>query len=1173
MGHPAVAQAVVTVREDRPGDQRLVAYVQTTDVQSTDPQTADLQTADLQPTDLQSTDLQSTDLRTTGLQTGDAQPAGPRPPDSRADDSDRVAEWRQIHDAWHSRAADGGIPLGQDFSGWNSSYDDTPIPVDEMREWRDATVERIREHAPRRVLEIGVGSGLILAGVAPGCAEYWGTDLSAHSIGRLRSTVGAVDGLAGRVTLRAQPADDFTGIPEGHFDTVVLNSVVQYFPSPGYLARVLAGALERLAPGGRIFVGDVRNSRLQRTFQTAVQLLRAPGAQDGAAVLRAVGHRLDQEKELLVDPRFFLALRASRTDIGGVDIRLKRATAHNELSRHRYDAVLHKLPAVAAVLPEPRRLTWEELTEGTARENAATAGLGRLAGLLAEGTAPLLVRGVPNGRVAAETAAARALAEGAAPAVAAGLLGAPRPGAADPEALYALAGEHGLRAAVTWAPEGTDDRVDVLFTAEAPPAEAPPAGAPESGVPAPLCVAPADEAPGAPERYATAPTATGATTAPGGPAATAESVPLPESLRARIAATLPAYMTPSLFVVLPALPLTPNGKVDRAALPAPDLPALQGAREPMTPREEIMCGLFAEVLGIDRCGRDDDFFELGGHSLLATRLINRIRSVFGVDLGIHIVFDHSTVAGLVPQLADGDTPYTPLEPRPRPGVLPLSFAQQRLWFINRMAPRSATYNMPLALALTGALDRTALAGAITDVVHRHETLRTVFPEADGVPRQHILPADEAAVGLTVHQVAGLSPGETEDRLHEAARIPFRLDTEPPLRADLFARGPREHVLLLTLHHIAADGWSTAPLARDLLTAYQARCQGGAPDWEPLPVQYADYTLWQRDRFGAGVRTDEDNPELAYWRTALEGLPELLPLPTDRPRPRMSTHRGDLVRFGWDAALHERLTALARTHNATLFMVVHATLAALLTRLGAGTDIPVGSVVAGRRDSALNDLVGFFVSTLVLRADTSGDPTFEELLARVRTADLDGYAHQDTPFEQLVETLNPVRSPSHHPLFQVGVGLQDDPAGNFRLPGLEVATRLLGTGSARFDLFFNLVERRDEDGRPAGVAGELEYSTDLFDASTVTGLVERWARLLDAVTADPARRIASVDLMAPGERAALERRGDGGAAGRTGADTLPGLLESVVGLVPGAVAVECAGVGVSYGVVNARVNRL
>ncbi|MFE9820443.1 amino acid adenylation domain-containing protein, partial [Streptomyces sp. NPDC005773] len=652
---------------------------------------------------------------------------------------------------------------------------------------------------------------------------------------------------------------------------------------------------------------------------------------------------------------------------------------------------------------------------------------------------------------------------------------------------------------------------------------------------------------------------------------TTGDTPDPATLRTHLAHTLPDYMLPSTYVSLDALPLTPNGKLDRNALPTPDYGVgAEVSRRARTPQEEILCGLFADVLGLERVGVDDSFFELGGHSLLATRLVSRIRTALGAELSIRRLFEAPTVAGIAAEVARGTgTARTGVVAGVRPERVPLSFAQRGQWFVHRLEGPNATYNIPVALRLSGALDREALEAALADVVGRHESLRTVIAEDDEGAYQVVRPVD-TAVPLAVEQVAD------EERLGEALAVAtaraFDLATEIPLRATLFRIGPDEHVLLLLLHHIAADEWSFGPLARDLTEAYTARCEGAAPDWAPLPVQYADYTLWQREVLGS-----EDDPDsrlaaqLNYWRDALTGLPVELDLPTDRPRPAAPSHRGGTITFDIPQELHAGITDVAREHQASTFMVLQAALSVLLNRLGAGTDIPIGTPIAGRTDDAVEGLIGYFLNTLVLRTDLSGDPTFSELLSRVRHSDLAAYSNQDVPFERLVEVLNPQRSAARHPLFQVRLVVQNaDPRSSaglaLGLPGLSASMVPTGAEGAKFDLLFRLYEKE------AGLGGVLEYSADLYDASTAQSLCERFLRVLATVVTEPEQRVGRVEVLSATERhRMLDEWND------TARDVEPAsvvtLFQAQAARTPDAPALIVDGTSLSYAELDLRSNRL
>ncbi|MFF5257222.1 amino acid adenylation domain-containing protein [Streptomyces leeuwenhoekii] len=502
--------------------------------------------------------------------------------------------------------------------------------------------------------------------------------------------------------------------------------------------------------------------------------------------------------------------------------------------------------------------------------------------------------------------------------------------------------------------------------------------------------------------------------------------------------------------------------------------------------------------------------------------------------------------------------------------MPLSHAQRRLWFIDRLEGPSATYNIPLVLHLTGEIDRPALRAALHDLVTRHESLRTVYPEHDGVPCQHILDPAEAAVELTETHLA---PGRLPAAVEETALHGFDLAARPPLRARLLTTGPDTAALVLVMHHITGDGWSHTPLLRDLSTAYAARRTGTAPQWQPLPVQYADYTLWQHRTLGDGDDPGSElNRQLAYWRQQLAGLPEELEYRTDRPRPEAATHRGDSVPLTLGPAEHAAVAELARANGVTVFMVLQAALAALLTRMGAGTDIPLGAPTAGRTDTALDDLVGFFVNTLVLRTDTSGDPTFRELLARVRETDLAAYAHQDVPFDRLVEELNPPRSLARHPLFQVMLILHNTAGPDIDLPGLRARVEGARTPVARFDMSFSLWERYGDDGRAQGIQGGIRYAADLFDRPTAAALAARFQRLLTAAAHDPGLTVDALPVLdEEEEHQLLVARNDTAHAVPDG--SLPDLFRGQAARTPRAVAFEDGTTTLTYRDLDERSDRL
>ncbi|MFE9458281.1 amino acid adenylation domain-containing protein [Streptomyces californicus] len=627
-------------------------------------------------------------------------------------------------------------------------------------------------------------------------------------------------------------------------------------------------------------------------------------------------------------------------------------------------------------------------------------------------------------------------------------------------------------------------------------------------------------------------------------------------VREELRALLPGHLVPDLCVPLDALPLTPNGKLDRAALPAPRPAATPAGRAPAGQREELLAALFADLLGVEHVGADADFFALGGHSLLAARLATRAADVLGHPLPVRQIFDTPTVAGLAAHSAPPAARLPVLEPVAHEGPLPLSPAQARLWFLSRLQPGPG-YHLPFVLTLTGEVDHDALTAALHDLAERHAVLRTVFPEENGVPVQRVL---ERAAPVTVRRVH--SPEETDESLASLSARPFDLATEPPFRATVLTAPERTTVLLL-IHHIAADEWSVEPLLTDLSAAYRARLSGRAPELPPLAVRYTDYAHWQRTLLDGGHLRDQ----IDFWRRSLHGAPTVLDLPTDRPRPETPTGRGGFVPFTVPDEVASGLRTLAADTGVTPFMVAQAALCTLLAGLGAGDDIPLGVPTAGRGERSTEDLIGFFVNTLVLRTDLSGDPTFRELLGRVRAVDLDAFDHAELPFERVVEELNPERA-SANPLFQVMLTYQNRTPAPFTAPGLDAAFTLRETDTAKFDL---IVGFTDHLGHGA-IDGAVNYSADLFDAATARTLADRLVTLLADAVARPDARIGTLDVLVAGEQTTLLR--DWNPAGdHRGTPSVLDRFARAAAEHPAAPALTHDGATLTYAELDARTNAL
>ncbi|HLO03729.1 MAG TPA: amino acid adenylation domain-containing protein, partial [Symbiobacteriaceae bacterium] len=643
------------------------------------------------------------------------------------------------------------------------------------------------------------------------------------------------------------------------------------------------------------------------------------------------------------------------------------------------------------------------------------------------------------------------------------------------------------------------------------------------------------------------------------------AMPSANELRDFLKERLPEYMIPSVFVTLEALPLLPNGKVNRRALPAPDLSRLDEGKAyvaPRTPSEELVASVWAQVLDLPRVSIHDSFFELGGHSLLATQILSRLRKILKIDLTVRDVLNAPTVAAFAEQVEKArhtariaDVP--PLAPVPRNGsLLPLSYAQQRLWFLEQLEPGRPIYHLVDAIQVEGALDHHRLTASLNGVVARHEALRTTFGTVDGQPVQRIAP--ELTVSLPVVDLSGFSPVERPAELARLttleARKPFDLQCGPLLRGTLLRLDETEHVLMLVMHHIVSDGWSTGVLLQELAALYEGRA---IPE---LTVQYPDVALWQRRWLQGEVLSQQ----LGYWKQQLAGIPPLLELPTDRPRPRVNRFEGAMERIMFPRQLLDGLQALSRSRQVTLFMTLLAAFQVVLQRYSRQEEICVGTPVANRNEEALEGLIGFFVNTLVIRTIFAGNPTFGALLQRVKESTLGAYSHQDVPFEQVVEALQPERSLSHTPLFQVMFVLQNAPMPS--AAGLSLSRVTVDRGTSQYDLTLSMEETAE------GLFGELEYNTALFDRATVVRLMEHYQNLLRAVVANPETPVANLPLLGESERNQVVADWHPAAAA-VDERRVHERFEAQAAAAPDAVAVVCGSERMTYRELNERANQL
>jgi amino acid adenylation domain-containing protein len=1119
--HPAVKESIALVREEAPGDRRLVAYVV--------------------PDSQYLSDTQSHDQH--------------------------LSQWQSVWSGIQTESSSPQDPL-LNLVGWNSSYTGEPIPQAEMREWVESTVERILSLRPKRALEIGCGTGLLLLRIAPHCEEFCGTDFVEETLDYTRRQINS-RGLD-HVSLLHRAADNFEGFSANAFDAIILNSVIQYFPSADYLLQVLERAIDIVEPGGFIFIGDVRNYALLEAFHASVQVHQAPSSLPKAELRRGVQKRVEDEEELVIDPAFFTRLKRQMPGISHIEISLKRGRHHNELTRFRYDVAIH----LGGKDPGPAKipcLEWEERKLGPQA----------IRGIL-ENTKPELlgVRRVPNARLLKEVKSVEMLAEDDGPETVGELQKALLQmdwEAIDPEELWALGEQIPYQVNISWSGSGGDGCFDVVF------AHRPAGGRKPMRIPMPLLGG--EEAnPGPLDRCANNPVQ--ALLAPR----------LGPILRSFLQAELPDYMLPSAWVVMRRFPLTSNGKVDRKALPSADQARKRfegGFIAARTPLEEALAGIWSQVLGVDRIGVCDNFFELGGHSLLATQLISRMRKAFQVELSVRHLFETPTIAGLAEciknlvDLVDQASPHSmtkgllleraslkkfadrnqteTIRRRSEKDPAPLSFAQERLWFLDQLERGSTAYNIPAAVRLIGPLNVVALEMALGEITHRHEVLRTTFQAIDGNPQQIIHPFVELRLPIVdISEMAEEARAEgTRMLAAEQARGSFDLARGPLLKLALVRVGQEDHVILLTIHHTICDGWSIGLLVKEVGALYDAFSTGKVSPLVELPIQYADYAHWQRQQ----LRGEVLQSQLSYWREHLSGAPPTVNLLSEQRQPGVYTKRCGEEYINICGSLTEAVKALSIQEGVTLYMTLLAAFKALLHRYTGQNDLVVGSPVANRNDPDVENVIGFFVNTLVLRTDLSDNPTFRQLLAGVRKTTLNAYTYQDLPFGKLVEELKPERDLNRTPLFNIMFNLHNYPAEKFVLRSLTMSMLQVSNGSAQFDLSVDFAEH------PEGLNGSFEYRADLFSAAMIKRMAAHFQVLLTSIVSDPNRQISYLPSLTDEERNQLLVEWNDTSVDYPIEIPLHKLFEAQVDHCPDAIAVVFDDEQLTYRELNRRTNLL
>ncbi|NEQ67784.1 MAG: amino acid adenylation domain-containing protein, partial [Symploca sp. SIO2D2] len=1036
--HPTVAQAIAIAREDRINQKRLVAYVVPDNATESDASTS-------------------------------------------IDEEEHVKKWGNLWDESYKKPAqewDSALHIG----GWNDSYTGKTIPAIQVQEWVEETVKRILALQPKRVLEIGCGSGMMLFRIAPHCQHYYGTDIAAEGVRYIEEQVKG-NNLESVVTLRPTPADDLEGI-DGTFDTIIINSVISMFPSMDYLVRVLENLVNRVEPGGAIWIGDSLSLPLLEAFHTSVQLYQAPNSLSTVELRHRIKDRVIKDKKINIDPTFFMALKQHLPQISHVEMQLKPGRYQNELTRFRYDVVLHINKEEAKTAEHPVSLNWEQDSLNIAAVQQQ---------LLDTAPEMLMVTRVPNAKIWADIKAIEQLTSLDCPLTVEEFRSDIARGGIEPQDWYELESEIPYDVRTTWLGDGADGYYDVVFVRHG----------------TNIIV---DSATISHQENGFKPWSAYANE----PYTGAKNHQLAPQLRQFLQEKLPNYMIPSSFVVLEELPLTDNGKVDRRALPEPNQSRTLLDVElvaPRTPTEEILLSIWTEVLGENEVGVLDNFFLLGGDSIQATKLISRVRNTFKIELSLHRLFESPTVAEFSEEILSSSVNHSSVQlPQiqriQRDRELPLSFAEQRLWFLDQLQEGSLTYNELEGVRLSGLLQVEALQKAVQEIVRRHESLRTNYQTVDGSPIRVI--ATERALNLPIIDLQHLP---TEEQLSQVQRLglaevrqPFDLAKDPLVRVTLLQLAIDDFVLLLTMHHIVTDGWSMGVFYHELEVLYRAYVLGQPSPLPELSIQYADFACWQRQWLTPQTLA----PQVDYWQQQLAGVPPLLKLPTDYPRPKVQTSRGSKEFFGLGVELTQQLKALSQDSGTTLFMTLLAAFNTLLYRYSGQEDIVVGTPIANRNRSEMEPLIGFFINTLVLRTQLAGNQKFTEVLEQVRQVSLDAYAHQDLSFEQLVEALQPQRSLSHTPIFQVMFALQNAPMEPLELPGMTFKWLPLESEIAKFDWFLSLEETE------SGLSGFWEYNRDLFEPATIRRAIGHLKTLLAAIANNSQMRVDQLPLLSNSE---------------------------------------------------------
>ncbi|MES2894104.1 MAG: non-ribosomal peptide synthase/polyketide synthase [Bacteroidota bacterium] len=1037
----------------------------------------------------------------------------------------RVETWQEVYDTEYTEGEENVTSVDAEFNivGWKDSFSGKPIPAADMREWLSDTTNRIFAVAPKNVLEIGTGTGLIYFQLAGKVGRYIGTDFSAASINQVKKRIAAGEKNYGDTSFKVAPAHEVELNAGEEIDTIVINSVAQYFPGEGYMTGVIDKCVSLLKGKGTIVIGDVRDLRLLELFKARLNLEKFQPSVSVKEFKWAVQQDVLKEEELCFSPGYFYSLHALVPGISHVDIQWKHASYENELSLYRYTVTLYVGEIPEVIIPG-----WQDFDT-----------LAAIRKQLDQGVSMIALQDVQNPRLHIEEAITSALQDNTITTVADIKQVIDRQTRNnDLHQLLETAVDkgYGYRLYVD------EDlfRWNVLLTSSS------------SNT---LVAQPFKEKPAA--------------------RACATNIPLfqdistvlQKEIRLALEKRLPDYMIPASFFALDQLPLTSNGKIDRLFLGTRQSASLNlnlSYQPPVTGTEVTLVAIWQELLNISRIGIHDNFFEIGGHSLLGMRLISAVRRQMEVELNIKDLFSFPTVAALAAHISHMSKGLLlpSIDVQERPALIPLSFSQERLWFIDQLEG-SLQYHISTVLRLEGQLDVNALSATFQTILNRHEVLRTVIRETEGKAYQYVA-NDEPFV---IHRTNRAEMGAGETALQELIRAlinkPFDLARDKMLRANLLEVANNEHIVIVTMHHIASDGWSASILVKEIIELYTAFVKGKPYLLAPLKVQYADYALWQRRYLQREVLAQK----LAYWKQQLTGVVPL-DLPLDYIRPLTKTNKGGYEEIKLDKILTSRLASISKEQDVTVFMTLAAALNVLLYKYSGQEDICIGTPVANRSHQEVENMIGFFINTLALRSSVQGAASFTDLVQQIKSTTLNAYTNQDVPFEMVVDAVVTERDISRTPLFQVLFVLQNTPEiPAFNIGDLKITKEQHDQSISKFDLTFSLTETA------AGLQGYIQYSGDLFSASTIRRMTGHFKNLLHAIANEPTKKIDLLPLLTAGEQLQLLDSFSSSSVSFPQDKTIVDIFEAQAAANPNAIAVVFENQRLSYGALNAKANQL